>query len=84
MSLNENQSKTKSASAAIYEFEQSLKSARKLILIAHSTVMRTFAEDGGGAHPSLALMEISMRAFHQSDDAARYARHALSAIVHER
>lgn len=75
------QKKTHSAAAAIHEFEQSLVDALKLVRLAHSSVSRTFEGDGGGAHPSLGLMEISQRALHQADDAARYARHALSAVV---
>lgn len=75
------QKKTQSASAAIYEFEQSLVGALKLVRLAHSSVSRTFEGDGGDAHPSLGLMEISQRALRQADDAARYARHALSAVV---
>lgn len=75
------QKKYSSASAAIYDFEQSLVDALKLVRLAHSNVSRTFEGDGGGAHPSLGLMEISQRALNQANDAARYARHALSAVV---
>lgn len=75
------QKKYSSASAAIYDFEQSLVDAIKLVRLAHSSVSRTFEGDGGSAHPSLGLMEISQRALNQANDAARYARHALSAVV---
>lgn len=76
-----NQEKTRIASDAINALEHSLEDALKLVRYARSAVSRTFEGDGGGAHPSLALMEISLRALNQANDAARYARHALVATM---
>lgn len=63
----------------IYEAETALKHAQELIRRAHNSTMRHFSD--GPAHPSIALMELSVRAVGQANDAARYARQALSAAM---
>jgi len=65
----------KSASSDIYRLEQVLESAIKLAEIARSSVGRTLSD--GPSHPSLALMDLSVRALRQANDAARWSRHAL-------
>lgn len=67
-------------SADIARLEKSLVAALKLADLAYHAAMR-YSGDGGHAHPSLALMEISLRSLRQSNDAARYARHALSCVA---
>lgn len=71
------------ANQDIARLEEALKPVLKLASIAHSSAMRASERIGeinetGAAHACLALMEISMRALNQANDAARYSRHTLT------
>lgn len=57
----------------IKQSEEALIKAVVLLRTAHRSVMG-LTQHGGFAHPGLALIELSLRAASQSNDAARYAR----------
>lgn len=66
----------------IARLEEALKPVLKLAELTHSSVMRASERIGvinetGAAHACLGLMEVSVRALRQANDAARYSRHSM-------
>lgn len=75
-------SEVEHAGIIITRLEKALKPVLELARHAHITAMRASEALGeqngtGAAHACLALMEVSLRALSQGNDAARYARHAM-------
>lgn len=75
-------SETQFAIQQIVQLEEALKPALRLAKGAHLATMRASERIGeqhhtGAAHSCLALMEVSVRALNQANDAARYSRHSL-------
>lgn len=66
----------------IARLEEALKPVLNLARLTHSSVMRASERIGvvnetGASHACLGLMEISLRALNQANDAARYSRHSM-------
>ncbi len=63
----------------IRNLEKVLESALEQARLVRSAVARQF--DGAPSHPSIALIDLSVRAVSQANDAARWARHHLNVAV---